>query len=97
MIASAKRSIVESKNAPNGLALSWYLATAPSTTSKNPLRRINIAPPIRFPVAKKYAEIIAKNGEITVTIFGLIFNRLAKGSKNFVRYGRKLLSIILLY
>ena len=47
--------------------------------------------------AKKIADNIAINGEITVTIFGLIFNRLAKGSKNFVRYGRKLLSIILLY
>jgi hypothetical protein len=89
--------MVESRNAPNGLALSWYLATAPSTTSKNPLSRINNAPPIRFPLAKNIADIIAINGEIIVTIFGLIFNRLAKGSKNFVRYGRKLLSIILLY
>ena len=47
--------------------------------------------------SKNIADIIAINGEIIVTIFGLIFNRLAKGSKNFVRYGRKLLSIILLY
>ena len=96
MIASANLSIVESRNAPNGLALPWYLATAPSTTSKNPLRRINIAPKTRFPVAKKYAEINAMNGEITVTIFGLIFSLLATGSKILVSKGRKLLSIILI-
>ena len=86
----------EAKNAPNELALLWCLATAPSTTSKNPLSKIKNPPSKIWGLAKKYAEIIAINGDIIVIIFGFIFNLLAIGSKCFVSFGLNLSSIILI-
>jgi hypothetical protein len=54
------------------VVLLWYLATAPSATSKNPLNKISIVAIINACLLKEYAAINAIIGEIAVNIFGLI-------------------------
>jgi hypothetical protein len=72
MKRSAYLSRTESRNPPNRVTLSVFLATAPSMRSKQPEIRIKIAPVRRQSKAIQADAPKAKAAPQTVNIFGLI-------------------------
>src|SRR5262245_11833551 len=86
--ASTQRSSVESRNAPNRVAMPRWRATTPSTRSKKPLARIRSPAARGEPTAKATAAAVETSAPITVSALGSSSHRNRNGNSRRIESSR---------